>query len=178
MTVLLKGKRRRSMEIKKISFIFVIALFLGWPPSLRAQVPPAFESPPVISETEARRFIDGYVDQYIKMDIDAFMVLFSKRAIENRMLTYADIRDLYQMTFDNSESLKYDLDVSTIHIYKEGAAVVGRYEVIQALKGSPYKKVYKGNIQWELIREDGALRIKEINYGRDYQWDRPWHPYP
>src|SRR4030043_192094 len=166
------------MEITKMSLIFVIALFLVWPPSLRAQVPPPFESPPVITETEARRFLDGYVDQYIKMDIDAFMVLFSRRAIENRMLTYADIRDLYQMTFDNSESLKYDLDVSTIHIYKEGAAVVGRYEVIQALKGSPHKKVYKGDIQWDLIREDGVLRIKEINYGRDYRWDRPRHPYP
>ena len=166
------------MEIKKISFVFLIALFLGWPPFLRAQVPPSFETPPLITETEARRFIDEYVDQYIKMDIDAFMILFSKGAIENRMLTYADIREIYRMTFDNSASLKYDLDVSTIHIYKEGAAVVGRYEVIQALKGSPYKKVYKGNIQWELIREDGALRIKEINYGRDYQSDSPWHPYP
>ena len=166
------------MEIKKISFIFVIALFLVGPPSLRAQVPPPFETPPVITETEARRFIDEYVDQYIKMDIDAFMILFSKGAIENRMLTYADIRDLYGMTFDNSEFLKYDLEVSTIQIYKEGAAVVGRYEVIQALKGSPYKKVYKGNIQWELMREDGVLRIKEINYGRDYRWDSPWHPYP
>src|SRR4030067_2872786 len=127
MTALLKGKRRRLMEIKKISFIFVIALFLVGPPSLRAQVPPAFETPLVITETEARRFIDEYVDQYIKMDIDAFMVLFSKRAIENRMLTYADIRDLYQMTFDNRESLKYDLDVSTIYIYKEGPAGVGQY---------------------------------------------------
>ena len=166
------------MEIKKISFIFLIALFLGWPPSLRAQVPPPFESPPVIMETEARRFIDEYIDQYTKMDIDAFMVLFSRRVIENRMLTYVDIRELYRMTFDNSESLKYDLEVSTIQIYKEGAAVMGRYEVIQALKGSPYKKVYKGNIQWELIREDGVLKIKEINYGRDYRWDRPRHPYP
>ena len=166
------------MEITKMSLIFVIALFLVWPPSLRAQVPPPFETPPVITETEARRFIDEYADQYIKMDIDAFMILFSKGAIENRMLTYADIYEIYRMTFDNSESLKYDLDVSTIHIYKEGAAVVGRYEVMQALKGSPYKKVYKGNIQWELIREDGVLRIKEINYGRDYRWDRPWHPYP
>ena len=165
------------MDIKKISFIFLIAFLLGWPPSLRAQVPPSFETPPVITETEARRFIDEYVDQYIKMDINPFMILFSKGAIENRMLTYADIRELYQMTFDNSESLKYNLEVSAIQIYKEGAAVVGRYEVIQALKGSPYKKVYKGNIQWELIREDGVLKIKEINYGRDYRWDRPWHPY-
>ena len=94
------------------------------------------------------------------------------------MLTYADIRELYQMTFDNSEYLKYGLEISTIQIYKEGAAVGGQYEVIQALKRSPYKKVYKGNIQWELIREDGVLKIKEINYGRDYRWDSPSHPYP
>jgi len=166
------------MGIKKILLIFVISLFVEWPPSLWAQVPPPFESPPVITEMEARRFIDEYVDQYVRMDIDAFMILFSKGAIENRMLIYADIREIYQMTFDNSESLKYDLEVFAIRIYKEGAAVEGRYEVIQAIKGSPFKKVYKGNIQWELIREDGVLKIKEINYGRDYRWDRPWHPYP
>ena len=166
------------MEIKKIAFILVITLFLVWPPFLRAQVPPPFENPPVITEAEAQRFIDEYIGQYTKMDIDAFMVLFSRRAIENRMLTYADIRELYQMTFDNSESLKYGLEISTIQIYKEGAAVMGRYEVIQALKRSPYRKVYKGNIQWELIRENGVLRIKEINYGRDHQWDRPSRPYP
>lgn len=166
------------MDNKKILLILAIALFLVRPPSLQGQVPPPFETPPVITEMEAQRFIDEYVDQYIKMNIDAFMVLFSRGAIENRMLTYADIRELYRMTFDNSEFLKYDLKVSAIHIYKEGAAVVGRYEVIQALKGSPYKKVYKGNIQWELIRENGVLRIKELNYGRDYQGDSPWHPYP
>jgi hypothetical protein len=178
MILLLRGKRRNSMGIKKISFIFLIAHFLAWPPSLRAQVPPSFETPPVITETEARRFIDEYVDQYIKMDIDAFMTLFSKDAIENRMLTYPDIREVYRGTFDNSDSLKYDLEVITIQIYKEGASVAGRYEVVQAVKGSPHKKVYKGNIQWELIREDGVLRIKEINYGRDYRWDSPEHPYP
>ena len=166
------------MEIKKIAFILVITLFLVWPPFLRAQVPPSFENPPVITEAEAQRFIDEYVDKYTKMNIGDFMVLFSKGAIENRMLTYADIRELYQMTFDNSEYLRYDLKVSTIQIYKEGAAVMGQYEVIQALKRSPYKKVYKGSIQWELIREDGVLRIKEINYGRDYRGDSPWHPYP
>jgi hypothetical protein len=156
----------------------VATFFSAWPLTLRAQGPPPFETPPVITETEARRFIDEYIGQYTKMDIDGFMVLFSRKAIENRMLTYLDIRELYQMTFDNSESLKYGLEISTIQIYKEGAAVMGRYEVIQALKRSPYKKVYKGNIQWELIREDGALKIKEINYGRDYRWDSPSHPYP
>jgi hypothetical protein len=178
MKAVLKGTRRRSMGIKRISFVVLIALSFVGASSLWAQVPPPFETPPVITETEARRFIDEYIDQYIRMDIDAFMALFSRGAIENRMLTYPDIRDVYRMTFDNSESLKYDLEVSTIQIFKDGAAVTGRYEVIQALKRSPYRKVYKGNIQWDLIREDGVLKIKEINYGRDYRWDRPWHPYP
>jgi len=178
MTVLLKGKRARSMVIKRISFVLLLALFFIGTPPLRAQVPPSFETPPVITETEARRFIDEYVDQYMKMDIDAFMALFSKGAIENRMLTYPDIREIYRGTFDNSDSLKYHLSVFAIRIYKEGAAVEGRYEVIQAIKRSPFKKVLKGNIQWEIIREDGVLRIKEINYGRDYRWDRPSHPYP
>jgi hypothetical protein len=166
------------MGIKTILLILVILVFLGWPSYPGAQVPPPFESPPAVTEGEAQRFIDEYVDQYVKMNIDAFMTLYSRGAIENRMLTYADIRELYRMTLDNSESLKYDLKISAIHTYKEGTAVVGYYEVIQALKGSPYKKVYKGDIQWELVRENGTLRIMEINYGRDYRWDSPWHPYP
>ncbi len=178
MTLLLEGKRRRSMGIKTISFVFLIELCLVRVSPLLGQVPPPFENPPAITETEARKFIDGYVDQYMKMDVEAFMALFSRQAIENRMLTYPDIREVYRMTFDNSDSLKYDLEVYTIQIFNDGAAVKGRYEVTQALKGSPFRKVYKGNIQWELVREDGVLKIREINYGRDYSGDRPSHPYP
>jgi len=48
------------MNVKKMSFIFLIALFLEWPPSIRAQVPPSFETPPVVTEMEAQRFIDEY----------------------------------------------------------------------------------------------------------------------
>ena len=166
------------MEIKKFGIIFVIAFFSAWPVSLRAQVPPPFEKPPVITEMEARRFLDEYVTEYVKMDVDAFMTFFSRKAIENRMLTYADIREIYQRTFENSDSLRYDLKIYTVQTYKESTIVTGRYEVIQIFKASPLRKVYKGNIQWELIREDGALKIKVINYGRDYQGDRPWHPYP
>jgi hypothetical protein len=178
MKVLLKDKRRRKMEFKKLLFIFLIALFLIWPLALRAQVPPPFESPPVITEMEARRFLEEYVAQYTKMDVDAFMALFSRGAIENRMLTYADIREIYRKTFENSASLQYDLRIHTVQTYKESATVTGRYEVIQSFKASPFKKVYRGNIQWELIQEDGALKIKQISYGRDYTEDRPWHPYP
>ena len=166
------------MKFRKIIFIFLIALLSMWPLYLRAQVPPAFETPPVITEMEARRFLDEYITQYTRMDIDAFIAFFSKRAIENRMLSYPDIREIYRRTFDNSGSLQYDLQIYTVETYKESTTVTGRYEVIQSFKANPFKKVYKGNIQWELIREDGALKIKEISYGRDYTGDQPSHPYP
>jgi len=166
------------MELKKFAFIFVIAFFSAWPVSLRAQVSPPFESPPVITEVEARRFLDEYVAQYVRMDVETFMTFFSRKAIENRMLTYADIREIYQRTFENSHSLQYDLEIYTVQTYKESTTVTGRYEVIQIFRANPFKKVYRGNIKWELIREGGVLKIKEINYGRDYQADQPGHPYP
>jgi hypothetical protein len=70
------------------------------------------------------------------------------------------------------------LEIYSVQINKENATVMGRYEVTQALKGRTIKKVYMGNIQWYLIRENGSLKIKEVNYGRDYRGDQPSHPYP
>jgi hypothetical protein len=131
-----------------------------------------------MTEVEARRFLDEYMTQYMKMDINAFMVFFSKDAIENRMLTYPDIREIYRGTFENSDSLLYRLEIFSIQINQDGANVTGRYEVTQTLKGGSANKVFKGNIQWGLIMENGALKIREINYGRDYRGDQPSHPYP
>ena len=148
------------------------------PLSLRAQVPPAFETLPKISETEVRKFLDEYIAQYVKMDINVFMTFFSKKAVENRMLTYPDIREIYRGTFDNSDSLRYHLEICSVETYGQDATVTGRYELVQAIKGGYIKKVFKGNIQWELVSEDGSLKIREINYGRDYTGDRPSHPYP
>jgi len=145
---------------------------------LRAQVPPLFETPPVITEMEAREFLDEYVTQYMKMDINAFMAFFSNDAIENRMLKYADIREIYRGTFDNSDFLHYSLEIYSVQTYAQSTTVTGRYEVTQSIKGKTFKKVYIGNIQWDLIRENGSLKIRELNYGRDYARDHPWHPYP
>lgn len=166
------------MRIEKIISICFIVLIPILPLSLRAQVPPPFEAPPAITETEAREFLDDYVVQYMKMDIHAFMDFFSREAIENRMLTYADIRELYRKTFDNSDSLVYHLEIYSVHTYRKSSTVLGRYEVIQSLKGGGIKKVFRGHIQWDLTREGGSLKIREINYGRDYRYDQPSHLYP
>jgi hypothetical protein len=149
-----------------------------WPSNLGSQVPPAFEDPPAITEVEARRFLDEYINQYMKMDIGAFMAFFSKEAIENRMLTYPDINEVYRRTFENSDSLRYHLEIYSVQIDGDRATVAGRYEVTQSIKGRIIKKVYMGNIQWDLIRENDSLKIKEVNYGRDYRGDQPSHPYP
>jgi hypothetical protein len=166
------------MRLKKIASIFLMSSLSMWPSYLGAQVPPAFEDPPAITEVEARRFLDEYINQYMEMDINAFMAFFSKEAIENRMITYLDIYQLYRRTFENSDSLRYDLKIYFVQINRDSAKVAGRYEVTQSIKGRSIKKVYMGNIQWDLIREDGFLKIKELNYGRDYRGDHPSHPYP
>jgi hypothetical protein len=116
---------------------------------------------------EVHQFMNEYKDRFVKMNFDAFMDLFSKEAIENRMHPYADIREAYRKTFDNSDAIQYNLEVYTIQAYQEGAFVSGRYELVQSIKGSKKTMVFRGNIQWTLNRENGLLKIKEINYGRD-----------
>jgi hypothetical protein len=70
------------------------------------------------------------------------------------------------------------LEIYSVQIDGDRATVAGRYEVTQSIKGRIIKKVYMGNIQWDLIRENDSLKIKEVNYGRDYRGDQPSHPYP
>ena len=138
------------------------------PSSLWAQVPPSFETlPVVVTEEEVRKFLDDYTVQYMKKDIYAFMAFFSKEAIENRMYPYLDIHEIYRRTFESSDTIQYRLEIYSIQAEAQHAGVMGRYEITQALKGLAGNRVLKGNIQWYLVREDGSLRIREINYGRD-----------
>ncbi len=139
-----------------VIFLFLISLF---PISTKAQGPVPPKIPRAVTEEEVRRFVDEYTARYMKMDIDAFMDLFSKEAVENRMLPYADIREAYQKTFANSNSIVYHLEIYSIQTYQKSAFVSGRYELIQSLKGGDKKKVFRGNIQWNLIRENGSLKI-------------------
>ncbi len=152
------------MKTITIIFLFLVLLF-PLPAKAQAPVPPKIDQP--VTEEEVRRFMDEYKARLTKMDLDAFMDLFSKEAVENRTLPYDDIRVAYQKTFANSKAITYHLEIYSVQAYQKSAFVSGRYELIQSLKGSKKKKVFQGNIQWNLIREDDSLRIKEINYGRD-----------
>jgi len=153
--------------MRKVIFVFFLFLIFIVPLSIKAQVAPSSEIPQAVTVEEARQFIDEYTAQFMRMDLDAFMALFSMNAVENRALPYADIRGAYQRTIQGSRSIQYDVKIHTIQTYAESAFASGRYQITQTLKGGRVK-TFKGNIQWVLAREGRALKIKEINYGIDH----------
>jgi sulfatase maturation enzyme AslB (radical SAM superfamily) len=161
----LRKRRRRPMRLHKIIFVFFISFISIYPLYARAQVPPPPEIPKGVTKEEARQFINEYRARFMKLNLDPFMELFSKKAVENRMIPYTDIREAYQKTIAGSRSIVYNLRIYSIQRYPQGVFVTGRYEIIQAFKKGG-KKVLKGDIQWNLIQENGSLKIRGIDYGR------------
>ncbi len=155
------------MRLHKVIFVLFLSLISTYPLSVKAQVPPALEVPKAVTMEESRQFIDEYKARFTKLELDPFMGLFSKRAVENRMLPYTDIRDAYRRTIGNARSIVYNLKIYSIQTYTESAYVRGRYEIIQTLKRGG-ARVLRGDIQWDLVREDGSLKIREVNYGRGH----------
>ncbi len=155
------------MRLKRAFFVYLMLLVSTYPLSLYAQAPTRSETFRAITEEEARKFLDEYIARYKRMDVDAFMALFSKEATENRVLPYADIYEIYRKNFSNSSSLSYNLEVYFIQSYARSAFVSGRYEVVQSLKPKGEQNIFRGNVQWNLVREEGSLKIMEINYGKD-----------
>jgi hypothetical protein len=158
-------EKEETMRLLKIISIFFISFILIIPLSTKAQVPPPSEIPEVIPVEKVQKFIVEYKVRFMKMDLDAFMDLFSKEAVENRMLPYADIREAYRRTIAHSKSIIYNLKIYSIQTYTRSAFVRGRYEIIQSLKKGGRKRAFKGDIQWDLVRENGSLKIREVNYG-------------
>jgi len=131
--------------------------------SIGAQAP----SLAAVKEEEVRQFIDEYKDRFVKMEIDDFMALFLRDATENRMLPYTDIEEAYRRTVSISQSILYQVEIYSIQTYSQSAFISGRYEIIQTFKGIWRKRAFRGDIQWVLVRKNGSLRIREINYGGD-----------
>ena len=162
------------MKSVKVAWVFLAVLVVVFPLALRAQTQPAAPAADVIPETEIRALIDKYIDRYKAMDLDAFMAVFSKGAVENRMLPYADIKAFYKKTFDMTNQFLYHLDVKGIQSYTNSAFVSGRYEIIQTLKEGNEMVIHNGNIQWDLVKEEGSLKIRRINFGRDIKEKKFW----
>jgi hypothetical protein len=154
------------MRFYKTILVFFISFISIYPLSIKAQVSPPPEIPQAVAVEEAHQFINEYIARFMKLDLDAYMALFSKKAVENRMLPYADIREAYRRTIALSHSISYQVKIYSVQPFTQSTLISGRYEIIQSLKKGGAQRVFKGNIQWELIRENGSLKIREVNYGR------------
>ena len=153
------------MKFGKTVWICLLVLMLVIPLTVRAQTQVPAPAAEVIPEAEIRQAIDQYIDRFKAMDLDLFMEVFSKQVVENRLLPYADMREAYGQTFKNSNQILYFLNILGIQSYTNSAFVNGYYEIIQTTKPDNEFKVYKGNIQWELVREEGGLKILRLNHG-------------
>jgi len=123
------------------------------------------KSPSLIAtEEEVRKFFALYIAQYTEKDIDGFHSLFSPRAIQNGKYGSDEIRKIYSAFFDQSRELRYALDDTRIEIYQNAVQVKARYNVKQRLKKGIGKKVWKGDIRWILVRENGVLKIRFLDY--------------
>ena len=155
------------MRFGKTVWTCLLVLTLVIPVTVRAQTQAPAPAAEVIPEAEIRQTIDQYVDRFKAMDLDLFMKVFSKRAIQNRMYPYADMVEAYDRMFKNTNQFLYFLNILGIQSYTNSAFVNGYYEIIQTTKPDNEFKVYKGNIQWELVREEGGLKILRLNHGTE-----------
>lgn len=121
--------------------------------------------PSVIAKgEEVRQFFADYVERYTQKDIDGFLSLFSPTAVQNQRDRFDEIKKIYSVFFDKSRELQYDIEDTKIEIYQNAVEVRGRYKLVQIGKKGRKKKVWRGDIYWVLVRENGALRIRFLDY--------------
>lgn len=113
-------------------------------------------------ETEVFLFMSQYITAYEEGDITRFMDLFSKSAVENSRLHYADIMRYYKKNFENS---RYTYTLKNVRLQKgaEGVIVSGRYSIRKMTDDNKGLKT-DGMIRWTLAKENGGLKIVKIDY--------------
>lgn len=142
---------------------------INQPPQIAQLKPP---SP--ITEQEVRQFVKHYTKRYIQKDVNGFLSLFSFRAVQNGRDGFNEIRKIYSGFFDQSRELHYQLNATRIQIYedvlisglfhKNAAIAQARYKLDQIMKENGKKKIWKGDVRWVLVRENGALKILHLDF--------------
>jgi curved DNA-binding protein CbpA/ketosteroid isomerase-like protein len=115
-------------------------------------------------EEEVKQFFSNYVDRYNRKDVDGFLSFFSSKAIQNQTEGLEAIGNLYNKSIDQSEKLRYQIEGMKIEIYQHRVDVKARFRVDQKLKKDGEEKVWKGNIRWVLVKEEGRLKISSLDY--------------
>jgi curved DNA-binding protein CbpA len=119
---------------------------------------------PMATDDEITKFFVNYIQTYNRKDIQGFLSLFSPKAIQNQKDGLEGIRRIYENFFHQSQELRYRMEDMKVEIYQNAVEVKARYEFDQILRIDGERKIWKGRIQWMLVREDKALRIISINY--------------
>ncbi len=113
------------------------------------------------ADNEVNLFMEQYVTAYEAGDIDKFMSLYSKSAVENNNLHYDDIRRAYQKSFSGGH---YKYALSNLQMGKGDNRIMlsGVYILRKADGGA----VSRGNITWTLSKENGVLKIIKVEYNK------------
>ena len=138
------------------------------PPQYRDQVsepPEKAGQKQLIAPEEVTQLFENYVRYYNQKDIERLLSLFSRKAVQNLKDRFDQIREVYSDFFDESQELSYHIDDMKIRIDQNSVYVIdARYKVDQVLKKAGKTKTWMGDIRWILIRENGALKIRYLDY--------------
>jgi len=118
----------------------------------------------IATENEVKHFLAIYVDRYDQKDIEGFLSLFFSKAVQNGRYGFNEIKKIYSDFFEQSYKLRYHMEDTRIGIYQNAVHIKARYKVDQILKKEQKKKVWKGDIRWILVRENGILKIRYLDY--------------
>ncbi|MEW6107712.1 MAG: J domain-containing protein [Nitrospirota bacterium] len=117
----------------------------------------------IITRESVEDFMKRYIRAYERNDLETFMTLFSKSAVENNRMNYAAIRNAYKDTF--SEKINYySVQNMDIRIEDHNAFVSGIYNVNRYLSSENRWVRYTGKIRWKLSKEKDALKIISVDY--------------
>ncbi len=118
----------------------------------------------IATEEEVRQFFTDYIERYTKKDLDGFLSLFSPKAVQNQRDRFDEIKNIYSDFFNKSHELRYHIEDMMIRIYQNTLYVIAYYEVRQILKKEGKSGTWRGDIRWVLVRENGALKIRYLDY--------------
>ena len=133
-------------------------------PSVKAERVVSLPPPRLAKEEEVRQFFADYAGRYARKDMKSFLSLFSPKVIQNQKEGFDEIQRIYTNFFDQSQDLQYHMEDTKIEIYQNRVEIKARFKVNQILKKREGEKIWKGNIRWVLVKEDGALRIITLDY--------------
>jgi curved DNA-binding protein CbpA len=118
----------------------------------------------IATEGEVENFFAEYRERYARKDLEGLFSLFSSRAVENGRLGFEEMKKIYSDFFDKSEELRYQMEDTRIQIFQNAVEVWCLYKIEQTAKKGGKENVWWGDIRWILIRENGNLKVRFLDY--------------